>query len=108
MVCVDKQETEGHWDCEENACDDCCLEYIYEALIALWGITPPETDDDDKEVTFPINYYERIKVVDESSGKLVDRHIYQTDFVPLVEFLNKYLFKVLLFFWTLCMMFRES
>ena len=98
MVCEDKKETESHWDCEGNDCDDCCLEFIYEALIQAWGITPPETDDDDNEVTFPINYYERIKVVDESSGQLVDRYIYQTDFVPLLEFLDKYLFKLLSFF----------
>ena len=92
-VCEDKKETEGHWDCENNDCDVCCYEYIYERFIEEWNITPPEPEDDDEEVTYPIHYYERVKVVDETSGDLVDRQFYQTDFVSLQAFLDKYLFK---------------
>ena len=100
--CQDKVNTVGHWDCESNDCDDCALEFIYETFLNDWDITIPEPEDDEEdEVTFPFSYYDKFKVISESTGKLEDQHVYKTDFLSAQAFLDRYLIVFTYFEFTL-------
>ena len=90
-VCQEKILTEGHWDCEDNDCDDCCYEYIYESFEETWDLTFPEECEEDEVTLYPISFYDKFQVVDETSGDVHDQHVYKTEFVSFEAFMEKYL-----------------
>ena len=90
-VCQDKINTMGHFDCEENACDDCALEFVYESFVSDWDVTIPEPEEEDEEALYPFSYYDKYKMVDPTSGEIKDQHVYKTDFLPFDQFMGKYL-----------------
>ena len=89
-VCQDKITTEEHWDCEENACDTCCYEFIYESFVEDWDLNFPEESEEDEETLYPLSFYDKFQVVDETSREVRDQHVYKTDFVSFEEFMRRY------------------